>query len=261
MRLKADGAACSYDGDLTITISPGLDITIPNHQLVKPDFTFNNQPSIIEPNATSRELLFNSLQGENENDFPTLGRPFFSSSYLFVDEDKAQFTLWGGNPTATEKKIVPVGAATCDPDINITTPSPTAPAAKTPNADKTMNTGGIAGVIIGSLAGIIVVSFLLFRLYRRRQRPPVPSSKPEKEDPRLSSYLSLKAEMPTDKQPPQEMPSERNPGYAVTPYEMAVEPHEMPAGPATGSLGQGRWHRLSLSGRRGEGRQNPHEML
>lgn len=259
---------------MTISVSPGLDIRIPNHQLILPDYSFNAQGFLTEPDPTTRVLLINSLDGENANDMPVLGRPFLSSSYLFVDQDHAQFALWSGNPTA-EKNIIPIGdAATCSPDVGTTTPSSTAPvpapapASKNPNADQNINTGGIAGVVVGSLAGIVIVSLLFFRYYRQhrqhrsRQSRKANITKAEKEDLRLSaSYLSFKPEMPTDRQPPQELPVERNPGYAVTPYEMAVEPHEMAAGSAGGSLKQGKRDHRAPGERKGKERQGRTERL
>lgn len=126
--VKTKTAAHSYDGDMTITISPGLDIRIPNHQLVSPDYHFNAEGSLTEPNSTVRELLFNSLQEANANDMPVLGRPFLASSYLFVDNDRQEFTLWPGNPTATEEEIIPVGTTTtCIPNIGTATPPAASP--------------------------------------------------------------------------------------------------------------------------------------
>ncbi|KAL8903486.1 MAG: hypothetical protein Q9207_003899 [Kuettlingeria erythrocarpa] len=249
-----------YDGDMTIIISPGLEVRIPNHQLVSPDYHFDAEGSLTEPNSTVRELLFNSLQGDNGNDMPVLGRPFLSSSYLFVDNDRQEFTLWPGNPTATEEQIVPVGATgTCAPVVD----TPISPAASPtqvstgPSTDnKAINNGAVAGIVVGSLAGLVLLSFILIR-YLRATSPldTKPVSSPEKEDDRLSSYLAFKPELPADSQPPQEMPVEQNPGYVVQPYEMAVDPHEMPAEPATSLLAQSRWGRGGSRSWRGETQQ------
>lgn len=206
-----------------------------------PDYSVNSEGFIVEANSSAREILINSLQEQNMNDMPSLGRPFFSSAYLLVDEDNEQFTLWNSNPTATEKQLVRLGPA-CSSGSTITPASPpTDPSPEASSGNTVINSGGIAGIVIGSLAGLGLVALLLFRYYRRHHRlrsappsapAPVPAS--EKDDARVSSYLAFKPEMPTDRQPPQELPLEQHTGYTVQPYEMA-------AGSGTGLLEQGRW--------------------
>lgn len=64
-----------YDGDLTISIYPGLEIRIPNHELVVPEIRLNDagqETFVDEPQA---EVLIWSLQVDNENDIPRFGKP------------------------------------------------------------------------------------------------------------------------------------------------------------------------------------------
>jgi len=77
----------SYDGDLTISIDPGLDIRIPNHQLVVPDYDINDQGQEYIKNNSNREVLINSLQDVNANDMIVLGLPFFTSGTYFLRRD------------------------------------------------------------------------------------------------------------------------------------------------------------------------------
>ncbi|KAL8708456.1 MAG: hypothetical protein Q9225_007598 [Loekoesia sp. 1 TL-2023] len=223
MVVKSEDA---YLSDMTITLSPGLDIRIPNHQLVVPDWSVNARGFITEANSSSREILINSLQDVNANDMPLLGAPFFSASYLLVDQEREQFTLWQGDPTSTEERLIPIApSAACtastsgesSPATN-TTPSPERVKGK-----KSISTGGIVGIIIGGLTALVILCLVLFCYLRRRRhpRPSLPTSTSETADPRLSSYMAFKPELPTDTQPPQEMPLEQNPGHAIAPYEIA----------------------------------------
>ncbi|KAL8876442.1 MAG: hypothetical protein Q9198_005363, partial [Flavoplaca austrocitrina] len=249
-----------YDGDMTIKLLPGIEIRIPNHQLVVPDYSLDKQGLLRETNPSNRELLINSLQEINKNDLPLLGRPFFSSAYVLVDQEHKEFTVWQGNPTATEKKLVPIGP-TCTPSIVPTglAPDSTSSAAAAPQTPETsdgqnIGTGPIAGIVIGCLAGLTIVALLLHRYFRHHQRrpsqPQPPAIQEKNNDNRVSSYIAFKPEMPTDRQPPQEMPIEQNQPYVVGPYEMG-------APPGTVKLEQGRWD----GAQRGDQTQERAELL
>lgn len=229
-----------------------------------PDYSVNAQGFLTIANSSSREILINSLQGVNKNDMPLLGRSFLSSAYLLVDQDHQQFTLWSANQKATEPNLIPIGPATCKPSSSIATPSPTSTASVSngQSANKhngeTLDKGGIAGVVIGSLAGFVIVCLLLFRYLRRRHpHPQAPQTSsqhtatPENDDPRDSSYLAFRPEMPSDSQPPQEMPLERDTAYAVAPYEVAAEP-------SAALLERGRMdHAPGRGGRKDVGKERP----
>ncbi|KAL8819451.1 MAG: hypothetical protein Q9223_002109 [Gallowayella weberi] len=77
-----------------------------------PDISGNARGFLTFTNTSSREVLLNSLQDVSTNDMPLLRRLFLSSAYLFVDDDHQQFVLWNANPTASEKRLVPVGPIT-----------------------------------------------------------------------------------------------------------------------------------------------------
>ncbi|KAL8689244.1 MAG: hypothetical protein Q9218_005039 [Villophora microphyllina] len=236
----------AYDGDMTFTLSSGLNIRIPNHQLVLPDYSVNAQGFLTIDDPSVREVTILSLVDINKNDMPILGQPFLSSAYLFVDHDHEQFTLWASNRTSTEQKLVPIGPGTCRPSASIATPfptstaqTPTVPPPRNSNEHRSISTGGIVGIVIGSLAALAIISLLLVRYLRRRhpRTPPPPpphDTKPERQDARLTTYLASKPEMPSDRQPPQEMPLEQHAPYTIA-------PHEMPAEQSTGLLEQRRW--------------------
>ncbi|KAL8712452.1 MAG: hypothetical protein Q9220_003300 [cf. Caloplaca sp. 1 TL-2023] len=253
-----------YDGDITFTFSSEIDIRIPNHQLVMPDYSVNAQGFVTEANSSVRELFINSLADVNKNDMPLLGRAFLSSAYLHVDNERKQFTLWSANPTATQQNLIRVGPANCTSDASPSTqPNPASkstPASINDESDNSISKGGIAGVAIGIFATIIIAGLLLVRWrHRRRPRTPIETRPGSDESDRdMSFYLNLKPEMPSDRQPPQELPLEENQSYAVAPHEMPSDRqppqemsleqnpsyssalYEMSAGPGTRLLDQNR---------------------
>ncbi|KAL9603331.1 MAG: hypothetical protein Q9219_001193 [cf. Caloplaca sp. 3 TL-2023] len=210
---------------MTITISPGLDIRIPNHQFIKPDFSVDAQGAIIEANSSSREILINSFQETNTSNIPLLGIPFFSGSYLLVDQERDQFTLWQGNPNTMEQRIVPIepsapctAAASSGPTSALNANS-SAAGSSTPN---TIKNGAIAGIVVGNVAALVaIVLMLYFYIRRRRRRRMQPELSSGKMNERLSAYQTVfKAELPADKQPPQELPLEKDPPITTAPYEI-----------------------------------------
>ena len=52
---------CRFDGDLRVTINNGLEITIPNHQLVQYFYTYDNNGDPVV-NGSVRELMINPLE-------------------------------------------------------------------------------------------------------------------------------------------------------------------------------------------------------
>lgn len=234
-----------YDGDLTITVYPNLNIRVPNHQLVIPEYDFNSYGQRYIKNSTNRQTLLYSYQDINKNDMPVYGKPFLTSAYLFVNSDRGEFTLWASQPNTTQN-IVAVGPPVCSstPSSQPALPAPTSLA--TSGAKEKAPTGAIAGAVVGGLAGTaLIIGALLFLARRRRNKrrqqeaqdaPPRDSSLAGSGQ--RSSRWGEKAEMSTDTHPPLEMPSTRDPGYATPPYEMpgrkdaryVMVPHEMPDG-------------------------------
>ena len=166
-----------YTGNLTFSIYPGLDITIPNHQLVVPDFQINSEGQEYPSNSSVVEVLINSLQAINLNDMPLFGLPFLSSAYLIVDNDKQQFTL-SQSRQSTSSNLVAIGPPACTTPVPSPTsqPSPsilaTPAVTPTPKASSGTPKGAIAGAVVGGLVIIAICIGLLFiirkRLVRRR---------------------------------------------------------------------------------------------
>lgn len=223
---------CSYDGDLTITLTSGFEVRIPNHQLVIPNYAINNEGFIFEANSTTRELLINSLEGRRQNDMPLLGLPFLSSAYLLVDQDHEEFTLWNYDPNLTEKRLVPIGpncSAGSGGAAGSATTDSAAPLPEASSGSRSLSAGSIVGIVLGSLAGLVVVFVLPFLYYRRRKRLSHEAAPAADSNPQVSSLLGFKPELHTQEPFRSELPLERHTGYTLQPYEMAAKCDTEPA--------------------------------
>ena len=239
-----------YDGDLTITVYPNLQIRVPNHQLVLPDYDVDSRGNIVEMNSSNRNIVIYSLQDVQKNALPALGNPFLSSAYFFVDYEQKSFTLWQSNAT-TNSNLRPVGPPECKSELPPPAPSSSVgpqPSSSSSVADrpgKSNSTAAIAGGIVGGLAALafIVITIVILRR-RRRKGQDIDIQSLGSKDPlyKQPEYLYSKAEMPTDRLPPQEMPLERNPPYRLAPHELMVRAnnrgtlHELPSFGAQYSL-------------------------
>lgn len=225
MIIPADGAYAKFS---IFSIYPGLDIRIPNHQLVVPDVYINPEGQQYSPNSTVVEVLINSLQAINVNDMPLFGLPFLSSAYLIVDNDKQQFTLSQSQQTSTSN-LVAIGPPAC----SIPAPSPTSqllpsvlasPApivTPTPPPSSGIPKGTIAGAVVGGLTIIFICAGLF--LFQKRRRL-------EKQKQELGTMVEVnnlgytKPEMSSERQPPQEMPLDRDSSQGIPPHEMPSTP-------------------------------------
>lgn len=176
-----------YDGDLTIALSNGLTIRIPNSQLIVPSEEIARNGSMItEPNRM--ELPINRLGTQPA----TLGRFFFTSAYLMVDHEADTFTLWQANPTA-KSNLVPIshakdscaseateggagdgtsgsdrtgdasGSGSGSGDTNTPGSGDEPASSKTPIA-------AIAGGVVGGVGALAIIGAVAFFLMRRRRR-------------------------------------------------------------------------------------------
>ena len=225
---------CRYDGNLTFNIYPDLEITIPDHQLVVPDIEVNPQGQEGVSNySTYVEVLINSLQAVNVNDMPRFGRPFLSSAYLLVDNDHQQFTLWASQQSESSD-LVEMGPPACRPPVAPPVPTSTPIAAPPPSssAGSGPSKASIAGSVIGGLAAISLFCGA-YLLQKRRRRLQQRRDQALQAGPAIdATYADIsacnKAEMPSDRQPPQELPPVRSPGYVHVPCELPQEAlHEL----------------------------------
>ncbi|KAI1204291.1 aspartic peptidase domain-containing protein [Annulohypoxylon truncatum] len=133
-------------GDLTISLSMGLDIRVPSNQFLVPLEDIDDGGSRVV-DTQQRELLIGTLTSSKT---ATLGRYFLTSAYLMVDLDANSFTLWQANPT-TDSKLVGVGNTGCG---DTTPPNPGTGAAPR------LSGGSIAGIVVGVTVGTTVLGLV-----------------------------------------------------------------------------------------------------
>lgn len=173
-------AQTAYDGDLRLSFSSGLEVTVPNDQFMVPFVSVDRNGSRIF-NESQREFLMNGLLDQP----PTLGRYFLTAAYLMVNHDAGTFTLWQANPTAASQLIPVLGerassnADLCTSNSTGTTATQVVPAASgtsgaadgpssSPQPAKRPSGGVIAGSVVAAVA--IVASLAMLGLYVRRRK-------------------------------------------------------------------------------------------
>ncbi len=202
-----------------------------------PDYHIDTNGQIYLRNESIREVLINSLQEINSNDWLVLGLPFFTSAYMMVDNDREQFTIWKSQ-AKTGSNLVAMPASVCNNTTKVTVPSSTSspfPPYKsgTTSENSRVSSGGIAGAVVAILAGI-ALCLCVFLLFRRKWARAQELKSP-KNGSRPVSPILYKPELAADRQPPQEMPSAEDPSLAIAPYEMLEESSHQEL-PVDGSL-------------------------
>lgn len=166
----------SFDGDMIIQLSTGLQIRVRNDQYIVPFVDIDRNGSRVFNNS-EREFLFNGIP---DLQIATLGRYFLTSAYLMIDYDANTFTLWKANPTTSSELVVPGitsdGSATqqqqgqCNNDTGIVQPGMASPS-PTPSASSGLSTGAVAGIVIGVVLALTAAGFgTCWHFARRRQR-------------------------------------------------------------------------------------------
>ena len=171
LRIKLTHLCISFQGDLTITFTSGLDVKIPNNQLVVPDIYIDQNGQPINYNTSQRILRLDPNVGVNVNNMPVLGQTFLTSAYLLVDYDKNQFTVWQADPTAPSQLVAINSETSCSNDTSSNPNSATSTAISTPHSSSqhSTNIGDIIGGVLGGLAILTLVGSL-FIWYRKRRR-------------------------------------------------------------------------------------------
>ena len=169
---------------------------------------------------------------------PLFGRVFLTSTYLLVDQDRQQFTLWRANATEGQR-LVPLGRPTCNGTLPASNSlksaassalvQPTATGASA-HSGSSLSKGGIVGV---SAATLVITSVFIAALLvwtKRQQHRKLQNtkrrtdpSKPAVIDPDMYSHNHMRPEMPCDWNPPQELPLQANTPYSLPPHELQAD--------------------------------------
>ncbi|ODA76488.1 hypothetical protein RJ55_07758 [Drechmeria coniospora] len=167
-----NGSKPLFTADLTITMSGGFQVKIPNHQLLDPQkkIGINGETTVGSP--LQPVLRLTSPQNSTTDFRAVLGRYFFTDTYVFLNRDADIFTLWQANHTSEEKLVsvnykneVVTATQTC-----ATSPvaSPGADSGK--GRDGSLSSGAIAGIVVGAAtAAGVGVGLLWWLLVRRRK--------------------------------------------------------------------------------------------
>ena len=154
-----------FGGDLQFVLNSGLELTIPNHQLVVPDVQITGDGRTHIPTDSVREVLVSNLESSNLVDMPELGQVFLTSAYMHVDNEREQFSLWQANPNTAEELVAIDGTS-------LSTCNPTSPPSEETNSEpstRPLSASAIAGVTVGTVFGLAFVIGFLF-LYIRVSR-------------------------------------------------------------------------------------------
>ncbi|KAF2970996.1 hypothetical protein GQX73_g2552 [Xylaria multiplex] len=167
--LYSDGSE-PFRGELSINIQQGPSIRIPSSELVRPERYIDTDTGAIVANYSRSNLVLNSLQAGNANDLSQLGRIFLSSAYVMLNQESEEFTIWAANPTKSES-LVGVDSkgnyitTFCADSTNSTTPTSTTPTSEalvTNSGSTKLSSGAIAGIVVGAVAALAIITGALF---------------------------------------------------------------------------------------------------
>lgn len=160
--------------ELIITLEGGYKVTIPHFELVTLERGVNAQGLYDVINSSRIQAAVTSNGGRFN--FPVLGGVFLSQNYLKVDYSHKIFSLAHAFIGNIESSTV---VSTCvENDIQLVQPSqpPQSPNSNSNSSssltslpDGSLGTGAIAGIVVGSVIGFLLVIALLFFLWRRSQ--------------------------------------------------------------------------------------------
>jgi hypothetical protein len=154
-------------GDLVITLSNGYTSTITNDELFAPLRGSDKNGRYTITNDSTLEAFVSDTREQKPADVDTsLGAMFLTFNYLMVDYANSTFNLAPAIISKTGDKR-PDLTTVCKATQN----SPAPPATSAPSAvSKPLNTGAIAGGVVGGVAGLVLIAGLVFLCLRRRKK-------------------------------------------------------------------------------------------
>lgn len=168
-----------FQGSLAVVLDDGLELTIPNELLVVPQKLIDDSGK-VNINTTYSEVLLRPTLGNDAADIPMVGKPFFSSTYLFVDHDAGTFTVWQANNTK-ETRLVSVGG-NCKVTESEETPSSSSPTGDLTQAtddeaqgpleteSEGLSTGTIVGIAVGAAVSLVALAIIVYVCFVRRKK-------------------------------------------------------------------------------------------
>lgn len=154
----------SYNGDLTIKLSSGLSVRIPNDQLIVPERVISQSGEIVA-NTSSPNLVINVIKELNTNDQLHLGRQFLSAAYVMMNEDTSSFTMWQANPTH-QQELIAVDEHNIPLIANCSANKQAYKMAE--SSKKKLGAAAIAGTVLGS-AAVIIFGVAVFFGFKRQK--------------------------------------------------------------------------------------------
>jgi hypothetical protein len=183
----------SYYGGLTIKLQNSVSVTVANTELVVPD-TYIASDGAVQTNTSVRNVVINSLQTDNGNDLPVLGRLFMSSAYVMVNHDAGRFSVWQANTESKTTDIVALDKQNNFVNKFCTDSSPEAlptsssePSPPLSDERSTLSRGAIAGIAVGTAAGLALFCGIGFVFYRRRGSSSAPPGEAREQEPELQT--------------------------------------------------------------------------
>ncbi|EDN93239.1 hypothetical protein SS1G_09105 [Sclerotinia sclerotiorum 1980 UF-70] len=172
-----------FQGDMSIKLSSGLQVTIPNSQFMPPFVTIDRNGSRIF-NESEREFLY----GVTSNQPSTLGRYFLTAAYLMINHDENTFTLWQANPSTATDLVPTISKDTAESCANVTTngtvvvngtvttepgtSSSTTAATTNTNTQTGLSPGALAGIVVGILAVVAIIAGICLYMFRKKKQSP-----------------------------------------------------------------------------------------
>lgn len=201
----------SYYGGLTIKLQNSVSVIVPNTELVVPD-TYIAPNGAVQTNSSVRNVVINSLQTDNDNDLPVLGRLFMSSAYVMVNHDAGRFSVWQANTASKTADIVAldkqnniVSQFCADSPPAALPTSTSAPLPQPQTGGSTLSRAAIIGIAVGASAGIAMLCGISFILYRRRGSSGA-TPEPEMQEPEVQIADVKPPTYSTVTEEPQELP-------------------------------------------------------
>lgn len=168
---------------MSIKLSSGFQVTIPNSQFMPPFVTIERNGSRTFNNS-EREFLY----GVTSNQPSTLGRYFLTAAYLMVNHDENTFTLWQANPSTSTDLVPTISKDTVANCANVTTngtvvvngtltDEPGSSNPTTANAQTGLSHGALAGIVIGIVSVVAILAgvalYILRKKKEKKQEPPM----------------------------------------------------------------------------------------